>query len=87
MVMPDYSDELPSEQPSTETPPSLENKRSFKIDKEGAVSRVIEDYNNDLLDRADWTEQRIQRYAGYRGWLEPKNYPGPMRPTPTIPSS
>ena len=73
--MPDY--DLPSEQPETETPPSLSNKRSFKIDKDKAIRRIIEDYDGDLLDRADWTEQRIQRYAKYRGWLEPKNYPWP----------
>ncbi len=64
--MAEYTDDLPSEQPETETPPSLENKRSFKIDKDDAVSRVLEDYESDLLDRADWTEQRIQRYAKYR---------------------
>lgn len=75
--MADYSDDLPSEQPSTATPPPLDNKRSFKIDKDDAVARVLEDYESDLLDRADWTEQRIQRYAKYRGWLEPKNYPWP----------
>lgn len=42
--MAEYTDDLPSEQPETETPPSLENKRSFKIDKDDAVSRVLEDY-------------------------------------------
>ena len=66
--MAEYTDDLPSEQPETETPPALENKRSFKIDKDDAVSRVLEDYESDLLDRVDWTEQRIQRYAKYRGW-------------------
>lgn len=68
--MPDY--DLPSEQ---EAPPPLDNKRSFKIDKDKAFQRIQEHYDQDLLDRASWTDSRIQRYAKYRGWLEPKNYP------------
>lgn len=56
---------------------SPKKKRSFKLDKAEVVKKVLEWYDQDIRDRADWTEKRLQRYAKLRGWLEPKNYPWP----------
>lgn len=39
-----------------------------------SVLRRVEAIANDL-DRSEWMERRLQRYAKLRGWLEPKTYP------------
>lgn len=67
------------------TPPPLLNKRSFTLDRDKIAQKVIRDYDQDVQDRADWTEARLQRYAKYRGWLEPKNYPWPNAANAHIP--
>ncbi len=77
--------DLPSEQVEQEAPPPLDNKRGLKIDRDHAIQMVVEHYNSDLADRTEWTEQRVQRYAKYRGWLEPKNYPWPNASNQHIP--
>lgn len=41
------------------------------------VEKVIKQYDDDLADRSDWSQARLQRYAKLRGWLEPKTYPWP----------
>lgn len=46
-------------------------------DKDLFVQTVIERYQEDLTDRADWSAARLQRTAKLRGWLETKNYPWP----------
>lgn len=40
----------------------------------GAVIRRAEEIE-DERDRGQWMEQRVQRYAKYRGWLETKDFP------------
>lgn len=56
---------------------SSKKKRSFKLDKDEVVTKLLDWYNQDLSDRYDWTERRLQRYAKLRGWLENKDYPWP----------
>lgn len=56
----------------------MRTRKSIKPeDKDLFVLKVLERYEQDLSDRADWMERRIQRYAKLYGWLEPKNYPWP----------
>jgi hypothetical protein len=57
-----------------QTPPL---RRSFVIDQEDVVRTVLKWYEQDLQDRLDWSDRRLQRYAKMRGWLEPKTYPWP----------
>lgn len=57
---------------------SLEDKQAF-------VKKVIDWYEDDLEDRADWAERRIQRYAKLFGWREPKNYPWPNASNQHVP--
>lgn len=52
-------------------------RRSFNFDKDEVVKKVLEWYDQDLQDRTDWSERRLQRYAKMRGWLEAKSYPWP----------
>lgn len=56
-------------------PPKLARKRTFSFDKQKVVQQVIEEYERDLQDRQEWSNMRLQRYAKYRGWLEPKQHP------------
>lgn len=55
----------------------LTRARSLKIDHDEVVSQVIQDYEQDLRDRIQWNDLRLQRYAKFRGWMEPKTYPWP----------
>src|SRR3989304_931024 len=41
------------------------------------VQTVLRRYREDLADRAGWSDDRLQRYAKYRGWMGQKNYPWP----------
>src|SRR6185295_871754 len=52
-------------------------RRSLKFDTEDVVTTVLKWYDQDLQDRLDWSDRRLQRYAKLRGWLEPKTYPWP----------
>lgn len=52
-------------------------RRSFSFDKDEVVSKLLKWYNQDILDRLDWSDRRLQRYAKYRGWLEQKDFPWP----------
>lgn len=65
--------------------PKLMKRRSFQLDKDAVVQSVIQKYDDDLFDRADWSEARLQRYAKFRGWLEPKQYPWPNASNAHIP--
>src|SRR3990167_10542080 len=56
-------------------PPKLSRKRTFAYDADEVVTQIIEEYEQDLSDRQTWSEQRLQRYAKYRGWLEHKTQP------------
>lgn len=49
------------------------------------VKSVIDRYHEDLTDRMEWSEARLQRYAKFRGWLETKNYPWPDASNQHIP--
>ena len=63
----------------------LTRKRSLSLDKGEIVQRVIKEFDSDILDRTDWMDRRLQRYAKMRGWLEPKNYPWPNAANTHVP--
>ncbi|MGH9910093.1 MAG: hypothetical protein ACRD32_05590, partial [Nitrososphaerales archaeon] len=52
-----------------------QRKLSRVKDKEKIVAKIIKRYGEDIEDRSDWTERRIQRTAKYRGWREIKQFP------------
>ena len=54
-------------------------------DQDQFVQDILARYQDDLNDRTDWSEGRLQRYAKYRGWLEPKNYPWPDASSQHVP--
>jgi hypothetical protein len=57
----------------TASPPEA---RSLVIDNlEKLVYDVCKMYRDDIQDRLEWNEARIQRTAKYRGWREEKIYP------------
>ena len=61
-------------------------RRSLSVDDQDQfVQDILARYQEDLNDRTDWSEGRLQRYAKYRGWLEPKNYPWPDASSQHVP--
>ncbi len=56
----------------------LKNKNEF-------VEYVIRRYDQDLQDRREWSQARLQRYAKLYGWLETKNYPWPNASNQHVP--
>lgn len=54
-------------------------------DKDEFVRIAMERYEDDLEDRREWAERRLQRYAKLFGWLEPKNYPWPNASNQHVP--
>lgn len=46
-----------------------------KIDKKDVAKRVTDFYNKDWQDRGPFLEDRLQRYAKYRGWTEREDLP------------
>lgn len=48
---------------------------SLHIDREKIVDRVKTFYDNDMQDRGDEMNARLQRYAKYRMWTEGKQWP------------
>jgi hypothetical protein len=46
-----------------------------KLKKEEIVQRVERFFNDDNMDRTDEIDARLQRYAKYRQWVEPKTWP------------
>jgi hypothetical protein len=74
----DARDDRPDAPESTpdpaRTPPT---RRSLTFDHDAVVKQVLSWYTQDLQDRLDWSDRRLQRYAKLRGWLEPKQYPWP----------
>ena len=67
------------------TPSKLTRKRSLKLDRDAIAQQVIKEYDQDILDRQEWMDRRLQRYAKMRGWLEPKNYPWPNAANTHVP--
>lgn len=75
---PEDADETMSDTPPvgfTIKPP--QRKRSFVKDPMDVVRRLVKKYTDDIQDRSDWAERRIQRTAKYRGWREGKTFPWP----------
>ena len=60
-------------------------RRSFNIDKAEVVRHVVRNFDQDIKDRIDWSDARIQRYAKLRGWMEPKDYPWPNASNAQLP--
>ncbi len=54
-----------------------QRKRSLIKYPEKVTSEIITKYSNDIEDRAEWAERRLQRVAKYRGWREGKTFPWP----------
>jgi len=52
-----------------------QRKKTLVKDKPKTVATLIKKYGDNLMDRSDWTERRIQRTAKYRGWRETKTFP------------
>ena len=50
-------------------------KRSTAIDHDKLGGYLHECLRVDLDNRHEWNDQRIQRYAKLRGWVEPKTFP------------
>lgn len=50
---------------------------SLKIDAQTVVDRVKRFYDDDRADRQDELDQRMQRYAKLRMWVEGKDWPWP----------
>lgn len=68
----------PIAEPKASMPPKAPvRRRSFSFDHDEVIKEVLGWYDQDMQDRMEWSERRLQRYAKYRGWLEPKNYPWP----------
>ena len=59
---------------ATNAPP---RRTSLTFDHDEVVQDVLDWYNQDIHDRQDWSDRRLQRVAKLRGWLEPKDYPWP----------
>lgn len=53
--------------------------------REKIVAHVLQTLQEDINDRADWMEMRLQRYGKYRGWLEDETGPWPDAISPHIP--
>ena len=51
--------------------------RRLRVDKDEIVKRVLEFYDRELRNRQADREIRLQRYAKYRMWTEPKDFPWP----------
>ena len=49
------------------------------------VNHVLKWYHQDLQDREGWGDDRLQRYAKYRGWKTVKTYPWPDASNQHIP--
>lgn len=76
------TDNIPT-QPTRD--PLPKRTRSFNLDKPQVVRHVIKNYDQDIKDRLDWSDARIQRYAKLRGWLEPKDFPWPNASNAQLP--
>ncbi len=85
--MPELDNDITATKPDVPpTPPAMPSKRrSFNFDKDEAVEQLLKWYEQDLDDREEWSERRLQRYAKYRGWLEAKDYPWPDASNAYIP--
>lgn len=65
----------PEEEPIGFTVKPPQRKKTLLKEKEKVTAGLIKKYGDDILDRADWTERRVQRTAKYRGWREIKTFP------------
>ena len=64
----------------------MKKRRSIKTEnKDDFIKVVTERYQDDLEDRGDWHEARLQRYAKLRGWMEHKSYPWPNASNQHVP--
>ncbi len=58
-------------------PERRKRKRRFSGDKQDIAERVLTFYAEDMRNRDVDRESRLQRYAKYRMWTEPKEWPWP----------
>lgn len=65
---------------------ATKSRKSIKPeDKTKFIETVLERYDQDLQDRREWMDARIQRYAKLYGWMEPKHYPWPNASNQAVP--
>lgn len=50
-------------------------KNTLRIDRKAIADRVVQFYTDDIGDRTEFLEDRIQRYAKYRMWTERNDLP------------
>lgn len=79
------SDNAATDTKPVAAPKAPVRRRSFSFDHNEVITDILAWYDQDMQDRADWSERRLQRYAKYRGWLEPKSYPWPDASNAYIP--
>jgi len=62
--------------PRKKVQPMRSRKRaSLNIDEKTLAGHICDSLTRDLEDRDEWNKMRVQRYAKYRGWREPKTFP------------
>jgi len=62
--------------PRKKVKPMRSRKRaSLNIDEKTLAGHICDSLTRDLEDRDEWNKMRVQRYAKYRGWREPKTFP------------
>ena len=64
-------------QEAAQAPKAPTRRRSFAFKKDEVIDELLKWYDQDLQDRQEWSDRRLQRYAKYRGWLEQKDFPWP----------
>ena len=57
--------------------PPRSRPRSLDLDRDTLANHIHDSLRQDLDDRNDWNEMRIQRYAKLRGWRADKQFPWP----------
>ena len=59
--------------------------KSINLDKDKVVEIVLRRLQDDITNRTEWMEKRLDRYAKYRGWLEDTDTPWPGADNPHVP--
>ena len=74
----DIEEPQEAEPEAQKLPPKMPAKRrSFSFDRDEVIKDILKWYEQDMQDRLEWSERRLQRTAKLRGWLEAKDYPWP----------
>ncbi len=85
LVLPDLTETTATPPPPPRRARKTASVRLSTEDKTDIVDHVLKTLQEDITDRSDWMEMRIQRYGKYRGWLEEDAGPWPDAMNPHIP--